>query len=54
MTTDGKDRRYLLQRAAEEVNKVHELEDPVAAAIHKRLAKLYLDRAEATADEDKK
>ena len=54
MTRDGKDRRYLLQRAAEELNMVHESKDPAAAAIHRRLAKLYLDRAEAIADADKK
>ena len=52
--TDGRDRRYCLQRAAEEANKARELEDPVAAAVHERLAKLYLDRAEATADEHEK
>lgn len=54
LTTERKDRRYFLERAAEEVNKVRESKDPAAAASHKRLAKLYLERAEAIADDDKK
>lgn len=32
---------------------VRQSKDPVAAAIHKRLAKLYLGRAEALPNEDK-
>lgn len=54
MTTDGKDRRYFRQRAADELAMVRESKDPTAAAIHKALLKLYLDRAEAIADADKK
>ena len=54
MTRDEKDRRYFLQRAAEELNMVRESKGQSAAAIHRRLAKLYLDRAEATADDDRK
>jgi type VI protein secretion system component VasK len=54
LTTEGKDRRYLLQRAAEEVKMARESKDPAAAVIHRRLAKLYVDDAEARADEDKK
>ena len=54
LTTNERDRRYFLERAAEEVSKVRELKDPAAAARHKRLAKLYLERAEAIADDDKK
>jgi type VI protein secretion system component VasK len=54
LTAEGKDRRYLLQRAAEEVELAQESKDPAAAVIHRRLAKLYVDDAEAKADEDKK
>lgn len=54
MTTNGKERGYFVQRAAEELNLVRESKDPAAAAIHKRLAKLYRERAGAMADEDKK
>lgn len=54
LTTEGKDRRYLLQRAAEELRMARESKDPAAAAIHRDLAKLYVDDAEAIADEDKK
>ena len=54
LTTEGKDRRYFLQRTAEELKAARESKDPAAAAIHTRLAKLYLDDAEAIFDEDKK
>lgn len=54
MTRDQKDRRYFLQRAAEELNMVGKSKDQSTAAIHRRLAKLYLDRAEALGDDDRK
>ena len=54
MTAGGKDRVYFLKRATEELNLVRKAKDPDPAAIHKRLARLYLDRAEAIAEEDEK
>ena len=54
MTAGGKDRVYFLKRATEELDMVRKAKDPDAAAIHKRLARLYLDRAEATVEQDEK
>lgn len=52
MSTHGEHRRYFLNGASEELEVVRASEDTAAAAIHKRLAKLYRARAEALADED--
>lgn len=53
MSAHGKDRRYFLKRAGEELETARRSKDPAAAAIHERLAKLYLARAEAIGDEQK-
>lgn len=41
----AQDRAYFAQRAAEEEELVRSADDPVAALVHRRLQRAYLERA---------
>lgn len=45
MEQQGKDRAYYAQRAAEELELAQSAEDEDAAAAHRKLQRIYLERA---------